>query len=482
MEVAKIKKIITAIGNPYLNNELNKKNNLLIINDDIQYQEGIFELLEIEQNIDYLILSELLPGNLNIEELIEKIKKINNNLKIILIIEKCDENKEKILINKGVFKILNNNLEINNIINLINENENMEKYNEEIRKEINELKKYIKKNKKEKKKILKIIKNKYNKLKNKIKKIFKYNLIIKSNNNLKNNKFFLSIKNDISINQNDLKNSINNLFIKNNKKIIISILGNNGSGKSVVSVMISRILKKYYKKILIIDFDVLNNSLHTILGVKKYSEKIEKILNINNYNKEKNNYLNNLKNNYSENNSLNNNYFKNNKKININNLIIKINKKIDLISGINLIFNNNQKLEENLLNNIFLELSEKYDAIIIDTSSECFFEYTKELIKLSDKCIFLTEPNLLEISKSRRFLDIYYNKWKIEKNKINIVFNKFNKNSIDIKLLKNIFSDYNILGKINLKNNYNFFINNNFKNIIFNNKIENNYKKIINKI
>ena len=41
---------------------------------------------------------------------------------------------------------------------------------------------------------------------------------------------------------------------------------------------------------------------------------------------------------------------------------------------------------------------------------------------------------------------------------------EFNKNSIDIKLLKNIYSDYSVLGCIKLENNYSKIINENFKN------------------
>ena len=55
MEVKKIKNILTAIGNPILNNELKKIKNINIIYNDIQYQEGIFEILEINKNIDFLI-------------------------------------------------------------------------------------------------------------------------------------------------------------------------------------------------------------------------------------------------------------------------------------------------------------------------------------------------------------------------------------------------------------------------------------------
>lgn len=54
-------KIITAIGNPNLNFKLKKEKEFEIIAEDIQYQEGILEYLEKDNNIDYLIVSELLP-------------------------------------------------------------------------------------------------------------------------------------------------------------------------------------------------------------------------------------------------------------------------------------------------------------------------------------------------------------------------------------------------------------------------------------
>lgn len=417
MEVKKIKSILTAIGNPFLNNELKKIENINVVNNDIQYQDGIFEILEINNKINYLIISQLIPGEFKLNELIEKIEIINPEIKIIIILEKYDEELENILIKKGVYRIFyNNKIEIKDILKIINENEKMEKYNEEIKREIEELKKYIKNNdnnKKTKKEKNKIIKNNF--IFNKI----KYEKIKKYINNL-----------------NFLKANKNIIKIINNKKII-SILGNNGAGKSVFSVMMAKYLIKLNKKILIIDFDILNNSLHTILGVKKYSEKIRKIIENNNFD---------------------------NKKINIENLIIKINKKLDLISGINLIFDSSNKISEEKLKNIIKKLSEYYDYILIDTTSECFFEYTKQIMNLSDECIFLTEPNLLELSKSKRILDLY-DKWNIERNKIKIIFNKFCKNSIDIKLLKNIYSDYTILGYIKLKNNYSKIINENFKNV-----------------
>jgi len=411
MEVNSIKKIITAIGNPMINNELKKEQELNVINNDIQYQDGIFEILEIKKEIDFLILNELIPGDLNLEDLIDKIYENNYDIKIIIILENYNEKIERKLIKKGVYRIFyNNKVNIDDIKKLLLKN-NMEIYNEEIRKEIDNLKNYIiKKNKI----------NYKNKFKEKIKKYININL-----------------KNMVKININNNYNS----YLDNSK--IISILGNNGAGKSVFSVMLANKIKRLNKKVLIIDFDILNNSLHTILGVKKYHEKIKKII-------EKNNEF--------------------DGELNIENLIIKINNKIDLISGINILFNSKIKTNIDKFKNIINYLKNIYDYIIIDTTSECFFEYTQEIINISNKSIFLTEANLLELSKSKRLLEIYKNNWNIDTNKINIIFNKYNKNSIDMKLLQELYSEYNILGNIKFASNYNFLINNNMKYLKINNK------------
>ncbi len=386
-----MKKIITALANPILNNELKKEEDFIVIGNDIQYQEGITEILEKENNIDFLILSEILPGENKIEKLIDNIKRINSDINIIIIMEEKKEEIENYLYSKNIYSILYNKIEIKEIINLIKNKEENE--NEKIKKELNELKQ----------------------------------ILINQNNKSKVNKK-LKIKKEIKIKNNKKSNDL--------KKEIICILGSCGVGKSIFTINLANSLIYSNKKILIIDFDILNNSLHTILGVKKYSEKIFPKIKENNLEKEK---------------------------INIEELIIKINKKIDLISGINLLFDSKYKISNLKINNILKELKNYYDVIIIDTSSECFLDYTKEIIKISNTNIFIVEPNILEIKKSRKILDIYINEWDINKNRINILFNKFNKNSIDINLLKNIFSDYNIIGKINANDKYNLIINKNAK-------------------
>jgi flagellar biosynthesis protein FlhG len=387
-----MKKIITALAEPQLNNELKKEKDFIVIGKDIQYQEGVIEILETEKEVDFLIISEALPGNEKLENLIEKIKQINNEVNIVIILENKKEELEKNLYSKNVYLILYNKIEIKEIIKLIKNKKEDE--NEKIKKEINDLKK----------------------------------IIIEQNSKNKQNK----------------KQKIKEVKELNSQKEIICILGSGGVGKSIFTVNLAKSLIYSKKKILIIDFDILNNSLHTILGVKKYSEKISKKIKENNLIKDK---------------------------IGLKELKIKINKRIDLISGINLLFDSKYKINNIQFNNLFNDVKKFYDVIIIDTSSECFFNYTKDIIKKSNINIFIVEPNLLEIQKSKNILKIYKEEWNIDNNKINILFNKFNKNSIDINILKIIFSEYNIIGKIDINNKYNLIINKNA------NKIDKNIKK-----
>ena len=98
-----MKKIITALAEPQLNNELKQEKDFIVIGKDIQYQEGVIEILETEKEVDFLIISEALPGNEKIENLIEKIKQINNEVNIVIILE---NKKEELKINESSINLI----------------------------------------------------------------------------------------------------------------------------------------------------------------------------------------------------------------------------------------------------------------------------------------------------------------------------------------------------------------------------------------
>lgn len=419
-------KIVTAIGNKNINLKLKQEEKIKVIGEDIQYEDGILELLEKEININFLIISEEIVNKNKLINLIEKIKLINKYIKIILILENKNEELENILISKGIFKIIyNNQMTITDLIKILNKQDDD---NEELKKELINLRKLI------------------------------------MENSQKNNSYKINNKNNFKDKIIEKIYKIKNTEKEKNKIIkneTISVSGPSGVGKSIISINLAKALSYNQDKILLMDFDILNNSLYTILGVKNYPQNIEKSLNI---------VID------SDVNKININEF------NVENFIIKINKKIDLISITDLLFYKERKVDIIKIEKIINKLKQKYNTIIIDTSSECFFDLTKEIINKSNKNIFVTETNLLEIKKSKQLLNIYINEWKIKKDKFNILFNKYDKECVNIKLLKFIFNEFNILGVLKYNSKYNKLINKNNKFNFYDKKIRDEYMKINNKI
>lgn len=405
-------KILTALQNPKTNEILKEKTKYNIIETDIQYQEGIIEVLEKNNKIDLIIISELLPGNIGFKDLINKIKTINNDIEIIVILENKNYKLKEFLMQKNIKSIFyNNEITIDELINVIEE-KNKAKKEIEINNEIKLLREIIMENNK------KIEQNKKDK---KISKII--NILKKQKNKI--------IKNKKTSNLKIIKNKTNkNSKVKNK---IISVVGTPGVGKSIFISLFSKNVKN--KKILIIDFDIYNKSLDLIFGYNTKNQKEKSI--------------------------------------------IKVNNNIELLSKIEIFFKENY-IEKNKIRNILNSFSKKYDLIIIDNTSEYSCEYTKEILKNSDSIIFLSDANLIELNKTKKLLEKYINKWKIEKEKFNVVFNKININSINNKILNNLFSDFNILGKINFSNKYNLIINNNLK--MLNKNINKEYINIIKKM
>lgn len=196
---------------------------------------------------------------------------------------------------------------------------------------------------------------------------------------------------------------------------VVAISGNYGSGKSILTSLLGQAAKKNKIKTIIIDFDIINNSINTIFRVKRYSS-------------------------YEDN--------------DINSLITKIGNYLDVFCGIDTLFTEENKISFEKVENLISELKDIYDLILIDTSSETVLKFIKVVLANVDKVIFLVEPNLLQIKKAENLLEIYVQDWEIYPKKIEILFNKVNSNSIDKNILKEIFGKFKIIGKINESNKF----------------------------
>lgn len=433
-----MKKIITAIEDPKLANEIKQEKEIYILGKDIQYKEGILEFLEKENNIDFIILKENIFGKIKIEELINQIKKINNKIQLI-ILSNNNKNRNK----ENIFYIY---------------------YSEKINK--TEIIKFIKN---------KNIENKNENNNNKIKKIVNYQDTEKKEREESKKK---------QINQNNQIKKLHKLDKINNTMIIT---GKERIDKSKIAAALGYELSNLNNKILLVDLDFNNKNINSILNCKKYYETV----NNNYYNKNinKNNEINDyfnfiyqkiyknkintnteIKNNNkkirNQKNIKNNNFIKVNNKIikklnkiknkkrieikNLDKIFIEINNNFYLLTGLNSFIKKRNKEEKRVQEKIIYNVKklEKYfDFIIIDYSIS-----TNKLISLKKdvNLIYVLEPNIQGIKYLNDLLA--NNKKAIDNRNFKILINRSGKKRIDKKIIKKIFLKREIIGEVSIQN------------------------------
>lgn len=454
-----MKKILTAINNPNLNKKLSEQEFIEIPYKDIQYKEAILEILNEDNYFDIIIINEKLPGEINFIELIKKIKKINKKIKIIIILEKENEIKESELKKININEIYyNNKITLEYLIKIIKEKEiNKE---EELKKEINELKQIIKMNE------IKNIKN----MPNNNKKFFSKNKIFYYKELFK--KPILLIKN-IKYKQKEI--NIKEIC----KGRVINVVGYKASGKSVITLMLAKVLSDKNYRILIINFSSEEINFYSYMF--NYSKGDTKKF----YIKKKHFYRKSKSINFQKSNKINIKNLKLKKEIlknkiykfknfyniekNINNILKNYNKNIKILN-INKL--NKNYFEIKYLNKIIKYLKNNFNYIFLEINYE--EKIKKEIIKIIDKNLIILEPNKIGILRAEKIikeLNI------IETEKINIIINKNNKNSINKEIINKYFYNYKILTIINNNTVFERMINN--KMILKNNLIYLKLKKMI---
>lgn len=78
-----MKKVLTAIGNPMLNNKIRKMQEYNILTNDISNDEELIEWLAREKEIDVLFLCSNIIKHYKIDEFLTIIRKVQKNITII---------------------------------------------------------------------------------------------------------------------------------------------------------------------------------------------------------------------------------------------------------------------------------------------------------------------------------------------------------------------------------------------------------------
>lgn len=225
-------------------------------------------------------------------------------------------------------------------------------------------------------------------------------------------------------------------------------------GKTTFISILAKLIQR--KRILIIDFNLINNNLHSVFGVKQIQNEIKEKL-------KEESFLNEIRLKVS----------------NLKQLIVRIDRKIDLISKTNIIFDNKYIVKENRLKEMLEEIGKRYDLILIDTSSDTKYrDFTKTLANLSDKIICITQGNIVQLRKTMNLLKTYEE----QRSRVKLVYNQKSKYTLSTKILRIIFLKFRIIGYLEYDNMYNRIINKSVKSLYISKKIRREFEKIIKKI
>ena len=219
-----MKRILTALGNSTLNNELKKYSKYDIVSEDLFYQEAVLDMLK-KETVDVIVISGLLQGQEGIVDFLKEVKKSAIATRIILIVDTFSDEDKNILISKGIFDILyDSDVEISDVIDAIDREEPIN-----------------------------------------IKKQLEIDLF---RERTLSGQIVKEKEEEFRVNSEPL--------VKIQKQEVIAVFGTSGAGKScVITNLVKSFAKKTKAKILLIDLDTLNGNLDELLNVSKVPENVE---------------------------------------------------------------------------------------------------------------------------------------------------------------------------------------------------------------
>lgn len=220
------------------------------------------------------------------------------------------------------------------------------------------------------------------------------------------------------------------------KQEVIVVNGINGAGKTTIAGNFARVLaSKTSSKVLLIDLDTLNGNLDEILEINKIPQNVE--MNIDEDKKCGLNYAAEL-------------ISKNRFDVNVFSELLIEAGNVDVLTGNTSLHYCQNVLNEEHYQKIIECAKEKYDFIVIDTSSNIFLDSTKWALQMANRVFFITENNYVSMKKSTQLLNTITETWGVWKEKIELLINKENGNGIDVEIVKKILKNYEVVGKIKL--------------------------------
>lgn len=392
-----MKKIVTAMGNEVLNLELKRFTKYDLVADDLFCQDMLITCIS-KCEVDTIIISGLLQGQWDLEEFVSKIRNVNSSARIIIVTDAIDQTLKNVLEKSNVLDIfLDSNVEVQDIIEAIDREDPI-------------IKKYAMVNED----------------------IEKYTVIDKE---LADTKIIDNKSAVISEKKEKILKSTPLIFEKMvQKQEVITISGIPGAGKSTFATNFCKVLsEKSASKILLIDLDTLNGNVDEILKIDKAPKNIEICVDADK--KSGINYVSEL-------------IMKNRFNANVFDELVINAYGYDVLTGNTSLHYCQNVLNDKCYDELLKCAKERYDFIVIDTSSNVFLDSTKWALSNATRILFVTESNFLSLKKMNQFINIMTKTWGIWKQKIEIVVNKKSKNCIENEVISEALDGIKIVGEI----------------------------------
>ena len=203
--------------------------------------------------------------------------------------------------------------------------------------------------------------------------------------------------------------SLEKLGFEENGKVI-SFTGAYNSGKTTMTAMYSKEYARFGKKVLTIDFDIYNDSLHHLLAVEKYNSRESTLT------------------------------------MDFKKQIRKISKNEDILCVMDSFFSNANQVDFVNLEEMLKDFKCQYDVILIDTTSDYSYKYLKRIFNLSDEIVFLVVPTRLDLRKGLSLFEILKVDFEVPLEKITMILNKETSWTIKAEIISNIYENFQISG------------------------------------
>lgn len=219
-------------------------------------------------------------------------------------------------------------------------------------------------------------------------------------------------------------------------KQLIAVYGTSGSGKSNCSSIIAKnIASKLNISVALLDMDIQNPSIDILNNLEVNNNTLSQI--VDDVDKQK------------EITSIMDKYM----------IKDKNNKNLWYMTNNTSLFDCQNKLSNKYYKKIYNSVGLKYDYTIIDLPASPFLDVVPYTLLNATKIFFVVNPNYISIRQAAKYLDLLSKLWDIPTEKITLVVNKIQKNSLDNVQIESILKEYKIVANIKYNKDMESYIN-----------------------